>query len=61
MNGDLSSYKKYIAEFSAYSDMIFEYDTIFSSPKKDLQDKLTYLNTRIKRNNLTVLGINEPP
>ena len=41
--------------------MIFDYETIFSSPKKDLQDKLTCLNTRIKRNNLTVLGINEPP
>lgn len=40
-NRDLSSYKKYIAEFSAYSDMIFDYETIFSSPKKDLEDKLT--------------------
>lgn len=60
-NRDLSSYKKYIAEFSGYSDMIFGHETIFSSPKKDLQDKLTVLNTRIKRNYLAAIGIFEQP
>ena len=41
--------------------MIFDYETIFSSPKKDLQDKLTLLNRRIKRNNLATLGLTESP
>jgi hypothetical protein len=36
-NLDLTQYKPFIHQFEEYSNQVFDYETIFSSKKKDLE------------------------